>query len=173
MGNRQTTVWSIYISHNERPEKNYILLSTATLHNKRNSSTLPAPFSSRLLCYAWTNGCFIHLQEGNYRNGKIIQYFMDQFNLIAQVSEPNVQNMHISSSTRDSAHLDYILSRKKWINSIKNSRSCNSFQIFNSDHRIVCCKYLISYRKCKAPAKDPMKRIDWRKVVADDEIRRT
>ena len=64
----------------------------------------------------------------------------------------------------------YILARKKWINSIKNSRAYSSFEGVKSDHRIVSSKCQISYRKSNIPTKNPMKQIDWRKVVGDANL---
>ena len=42
--------------------------------------------------------------------------------------------------------LDYILCRKKWRNCFKNCQSYNSFDTIGSNHRIVSCKFNISYR---------------------------
>ena len=107
------------------------------------------------------------------RNGKNMLDFMDQFNLTATTTRFQNRTSKLWTHCRpsgDSAQLDYIISRKKWINSIKNSRAYNSFQGVNSDHRMVSCKCQISYRQRKATVKDPMKGIDSRNVVADDNL---
>ena len=68
------------------------------------------------------------------------------------------------------AQLDYILIRRKWFNSVKNSRSYNSFESINSDHRIVSCHCMISYRESKRPHENPMTKIDWKAASRDRQI---
>ena len=65
------------------------------------------------------------------------------------------------------AQLDYILFRKKWRNSIKDSRSYSSFSSIGSDHRIVSATIKLSLRSSKRSKPHPMKTIDWRKVAQD------
>ncbi len=99
--------------------------------------------------------------------------FMEQYNLVATNTRFQNRNSKLWTHRRPSGNLvqlDYILARKKWINSIKDSRAYNSFEGVKLDHRIVSCNCQISYRKSKAPAKDPMKQIDWRKVAGDSNL---
>ena len=175
MVNPETTVLSIYSPHNERPEE--------VTHFYQESSTITNAIPA--LCLLLIGGDFNAMlgpmdvlftyNKVNYynRNGKNMLDFMDQFNLTATTTRFQNRTSKLWTHRRpsgDSAQLDYIISRKKWINSIKNSRAYNSFQGVNSDHRMVSCKCQISYRQRKATVKDPMKGIDWRKVVADDNL---
>ena len=65
--------------------------------------------------------------------------------------------------------LDYILAKKKWRNSIKDSYAYNTFDSIGSSHRIVTCKGQISYRKSKPPEKDPMRLIDSKTTALDND----
>ena len=70
----------------------------------------------------------------------------------------------------DRAQLDYILVRKKWQNSVRDSRSYSSFSSVSSDHRIVSASVKLSLRASKKAIADPMKAIDWKKVSSDPEL---
>ena len=107
------------------------------------------------------------------RNGNLMKDFMEQHNLIATKARFQNRINRLWTHRRPGGQLvqlHFILARKKWINSIKNSRAYSSFEGINSDHRIVSCKCQISYRKCKTPKKDLMKRIDWKKVISDGTL---
>jgi hypothetical protein len=63
---------------------------------------------------------------------------------------------------KSKAQLNHILINGKWLNSIRNVRAYNTFEL-NSDHRIVSAKLSISLR---APKDNKNKRIkfDWNKL---------
>ena len=50
---------------------------------------------------------------------------------------------------------------------MKNCRAYTSFESVKSDHRIVFYRCQIGYRQSKAPSPDPMRKIEWKKVIAD------
>ena len=60
---------------------------------------------------------------------------------------------HLSDGTLTKGQIDYILIRRKWKNSLKNTEAYNTFQSLGSDHRVVVCKVKVSFRKSKRPAK--------------------
>ena len=66
----------------------------------------------------------------------------------------------------------YILSRKKWRNSFKNSQSYNSFDTIGSDHRIISCKINISYGQSKPSPNNPLSKIDWKAVLCDNNLQK-
>ena len=70
------------------------------------------------------------------------------------------------------AQLHYILAKKKWRNSIKDSCTYNTFDSIGSDHRIVTCKGQTSYRKSKPLEKDPMKIIDWKTATLNNDLQK-
>lgn len=107
------------------------------------------------------------------RNGKHLLDFMEQFNLFATNTKFQNQLSRLWTHRYPQGHvvqLDYILAKRKWQNSIKNCRAYNSFQSVGSDHKIVSCRCQISYRQSKAPVKDPVKMVDWKRVTADPKL---
>ena len=74
------------------------------------------------------------------RNGEILIDFIQEFNLLisnAHFMKPKGQLWTFEYSSGDIAQLDYIIFRKKWRNSVKDSRAYSSFNSVGSDHRIV------------------------------------
>ncbi len=69
----------------------------------------------------------------------------------------------------DKCQLDYILIRKKWRNSLKNTQAYNSFASVGSDHRIVSAHVKLSLR---SNTKTTSKRhiFDWKVLANDDEL---
>ena len=70
----------------------------------------------------------------------------------------------------DKAQIDYILFRKKWKNSVKDSRAYSSFSSVSTDHRIVSSKVKLSLRKSKSSKPHPLKKIDWKETSSNPEI---
>ena len=70
---------------------------------------------------------------------------------------------HLSDGTLTKSQIDYILVRKKWRSSVKNTEACNSFNSLGSDHRVVLSSVKLSLRKSKRPPQvarynyDPLK----------------
>ncbi len=60
---------------------------------------------------------------------------------------------HLSDGTLTKGQIDYILIRRKWKNSLKNTEAYNTFQSLGSDHRVVVSKIKVSFRKSKRPEK--------------------
>ena len=65
------------------------------------------------------------------------------------------------------AQLDYVIFRKKWRNSVKESRAYSSFGSVQSDYRIVSSKVKLSLRSSKKAKPHPMKTIDWKEVSSN------
>eukprot|EP00116_Pleurobrachia_bachei_P002392 sb/3462654/ len=77
----------------------------------------------------------------------------------------------LSEGTHHKALLDYMLVRKKWRASIKDTRTTNSFNSIGSDHRAVISKIRLSLRKKQQPAKKVL--YDYEPLVEDKELRDT
>ena len=60
---------------------------------------------------------------------------------------------YLSDGTLSKGQIDYILIRRKWKNSLKNTEAYNTFQSLGSDHRVVVCKVRVSFRKTHRPQK--------------------
>lgn len=174
-GNPEMTVICCYSPHNDLPESDvigfYQDLSTVTAAiPAHNMLYIPGDFNAKL---GPDDARFTCNSETN-RNGKHLKDFMEHFNLVATNTRFENHTKKLWTHKRPNSELvqlDYILARKKWVNSIKNARAFNSFEGVKSDHRIVSCKSQISYRQNKAPTKDPIKGLDWKRVVGDDNLK--
>ena len=85
------------------------------------------------------------------RNGGLLRDTMDECQLEATnhrfQKKPGKMWTFLSDGTLNKALLDYVLVRKKWKNSVKNTEACNSFSSIGSDHRVVVSKVKLSLRK--------------------------
>ena len=69
------------------------------------------------------------------------------------------------------SQIDFILVRKKWQNSVRNSQSYSSFSSVGSDHRIVSSHIYLSLRSSKKSKLNPLKNIDWQQVYSSSNLR--
>ena len=97
---------------------------------------------------------------------------MDEFNLFSannSFMKPKGQLWTFEYPNGDRSQLDYLIFRKKWRNSIKDSRSYSTFSSVGSDHRVVSANLKLSLRVSKKAASHPMKRIDWKEVSSNSK----
>ena len=107
------------------------------------------------------------------RNGEHLVDFMEEFNLFpsnTNFMKPKGQLWTFEYPNGDRAQLDYLLVRKKWRNSIKDSRSYSTFSSVGSDHRVISAKVKLSLRVSKKAVSSPMKKIDWKEVSSNKEL---
>ena len=109
------------------------------------------------------------------RNGEHLIDLMEEFNLFSannsfMKSKGQLWTFEYPNGNR--AQLDYLLFRKKWRNSIKDSRSYSSFSSVGSDHRVISAKLKLSLRVSKKAYSHPMKRIDWKEVSSNTNLSR-
>ena len=117
------------------------------------------------------NARFTYNQETN-RNGERLIDFMEEFNLFSantSFMKPKGQLWTFEYPKGDRAQLDYILFRKKWRNSVKDSRAYSTFSSVGSDHRVVSATLKLSLRVSKKAVSHPMKRIDWKEVSSNNQ----
>ena len=173
-GNPKVTVISCYSPHNSAPETEvddfYNELRAIVEHvPAHNFLMLLGDFNAKL---SNPDVKFSYNTETN-RNGEKLLDFMDEFSLFASNTcfmKPQNKLWTFEYPTGDRAQLDYIICRSKWRNSIKDSRAFSSFSSVGSDHRIVSASIKLSLRVSKRSPKDPMKTINWRKVMADSDV---
>ena len=111
--------------------------------------------------------------ESTNRNGELLTDLMDEYNLFCSncsFMKPKSRLWTFEYPNGARAQLDYILFRKKWRNSNKDSRSYSSFSSIGSDHRVVSATIKLSLRSSKRSKPHPMKCIDWRKVGPDKNL---
>ena len=107
------------------------------------------------------------------RNGEMLIDFLEEFNLyISNTSfmKPKGQLWTFESPNGLRSQLDYVIFRKKWRNSVKDSRAYSSFSSVGSDHRIVSSTVKLSLRSSKKAKPHPMKTIDWKEVSNNSEL---
>ena len=66
------------------------------------------------------------------------------------------------------SQIDYVLVRRKWRSSIKNTEPCKSFNSLGSDHRAVLSTVKLSLRKNKSLPR--VKRYDFSKLKSDQDL---
>ncbi|KAL5270988.1 hypothetical protein ACHWQZ_G001587 [Mnemiopsis leidyi] len=109
---------------------------------------------------------FSHHQETN-DNGERLLDLCDEHKLVITNTrfQKGLSKLWTYEDPKKQRHqIDFILWRKKWINSVKNCQAYNSMQTVGSDHRIVSCFVQVSYRVNKIPAKDPLRSVDWQEL---------
>ena len=101
---------------------------------------------------------FTYNKETN-RNGEMLLDVLEEFNLSNNYfMKPKGQIWTFEYPSGVGTQLDYLIARKKWRNTVKNSCSYASFSSVGADHRIVSVK--LSLRSSKKAKPHPMKIID-------------
>ena len=106
------------------------------------------------------------------RNGELLRDTLQETEMEATNHRFRKKNgkmwTFLSDATHTKSQLDYVLVRKKWRNSIKDTEAYNYFDSVGSDHRLVLSKVRLSLRKTKTP---PRKAIyDWENFREDGEL---
>ena len=107
-------------------------------------------------------------------NGDMLHDLSQQHNLVicnTRFQKPQNKLWTYEDPKRSKHQIDYVLWRKKWINSVKNCQAFNTMSAVGSDHRIVTCFAKISYRVNKKPSCDPMSKIDWKALSRNSDLR--
>ncbi|KAL5259160.1 hypothetical protein ACHWQZ_G009574 [Mnemiopsis leidyi] len=93
------------------------------------------------------------------RNGGLLRDTTLEGNLEATnhrfQKRPNKLWTHLSDGTLCKSQIDYVLVRKKWRNSVKDTVVSNSFHSLGADHRVVISAVKLSLRKCKKALRVP------------------
>ena len=95
---------------------------------------------------------------------------MEELNLFSASNsfmKPESQMWTFEYLSGQRAQFDYMIFRKKWRNSVKDTRSCSSFCSVSSDHRIVSSHVKLSLRVSKKSKPQPMESIDWKEVASN------
>ena len=170
-GNPKTTVICVYSPHNSSSESDiedlYTTLRTTVeqvpLHN---FLVISGDLNAKL---GPDNVRFTYNEETN-RNGEHLIDFMKEFNLFSSNTsfmKPKGQLWTFEYPKSGRAQLDYLIFRKKWRNSVKDSRSYSRFSSVGSDHRVISATLKLSLRVSKKGVSHPMKRIDWKEVSSN------
>ena len=102
------------------------------------------------------------------RNDEKHFYLMEEYGLFSANNyfmKPKSHLWTYESPKGDRSQLDYMLFRKKWKNSIHNSRSFSSFT--TTFTRVVSSFVQLSLRSSKKARPHPMKCFDWKEVAME------
>ena len=173
-GNPKITIICAYSPHNSAPENEVeefyeTMRSTLDSVPLHNFLIISGDFNAKL----GPNDVKFTYNEETNRNGEMLIDFMEEYNLFSSNNnfmKPTNQLWTFEYPSGKRAQLDYILYRKKWRNSIKDSRSYSSFSTVGSDHRIVSSSIKLSLRSSKKSQSHPMKTIDWREVSSNSNL---
>ena len=97
---------------------------------------------------------------------------MEEYSLLTSINsfmKPKNQLWAYESPSGIRPQLDYVLFRKKWRNSVHDSRSLSTFTV-SSDHRVVSSTIKLSLRISKPCRPYHRKCYDWMKVDADKDL---
>ena len=116
--------------------------------------------------------CGWYFHDRTNRNGELLRDTTLECGLEASnhrfQKKPGKLWTFLSDGTLTKGQIDYILIRKKWRNSLKNTEAYNFFNSLGSDHRVVVCKLKVSLRKSKNPPRST--RYDFSKLKGDTEL---
>ena len=172
-GNPRLTVICAYSPHNESPESDvdefYSDLRSVTENiPSHNFVAVMGDFNAKL----GPNAVNFTFNDQTNRNGEKLVDFMEEHCLFSSNNsfmKPKNQLWTYESPSGTHSQIDYVLFRKKWRNSVHNSRSFSSFTI-SSDHRVVSSTIRLSLRSSKRCKPHHMKCYDWRKVATDKTL---
>ena len=173
-GNPKTTIVCAYSPHNSSPvneidEFYTTLRSTIEQVPLHNFLAIAGDLNAKL----GPDEAKFSFNSKTNRNGEMLSDFLEEFNLfISNTSfmKPKGQLWTFEYPSGDRAQLDYIIFRKKWRNSVKDSRAFSSFSSVGSDHRIVSSVVKLSLRSTKKAKPHPMKTIDWKEVSSNSKM---
>ena len=172
-GNPKLTVICAYSPHNEAPESDVDefytdLRSVMESIPPHNFVSILGDFNAKL----GPDTVNFTFNDKTNRNGEKLVDFMEEYSLFTSNNsfmKPKNQLWTYESPLGIRSQLDYVLFRKKWRNSVHNSRSFSTFTV-SSDHRVVSSTIKLSLRTSKPCKPHHMKCYDWRKVAADKDL---
>ena len=173
-GNPKTTIVCVYSPHNSSPDEDIeefytSLRTTVEQVPPHNFLVIAGDLNGKL----GPNDVNYTFDSETNRNGEMLLDFLEEFNLFTSNNyfmKPKGQLWTFEYPSGGRAQLDYLIFRKKWKNSVKNSRAYSSFSSVGSDHRIVSSTVKLSLRSSKKAKPHPMKSIDWKTVSANQTL---
>ena len=106
------------------------------------------------------------------RNGKLLEDLLLERQL--EITNTRFQKRkgklwtYLSDMNQSKSQIDFIIGRRKWRNSIKNSEAYGSFNSLGSDHRVVIARVKLSLRMSKTKRREPTP--DWGKLKTDIDL---
>lgn len=111
-------------------------------------------------------------QGSSNRNGKLLEELLLERRL--EITNTRFQKRkgklwtYLSDMNQSKSQIDFIIGRKKWRNSIKNSEAYGSYSSIGSDHRVVIARVKLSLRMSKTKRREPTP--DWGALKTDVDL---
>lgn len=124
-------------------------------------------------CQARSRQCQVYIEVENKSQWGRLTSFMEEFNLFSSNTsfmKPKYQLCTFKYPKSGRAQLDYLIFRKRWRNSVKDSRSYPTFSNVSADHRLLSATLKISLTVSKRAVSHPNKRIDWKEVSSHPQM---
>ena len=140
-GNPATTIMCCYSPTNCAKEEDVIAFYKNLSDAMRdipahNMVLIGGDFNAKL----GTDEVLFSYHDSTNRNGTLLLDFVNSFDLVVtntKFRKPNRKLWTFQYPNTTKAQLDYILVRKKWVNSVQNVEAYNTFVTVGSDHRII------------------------------------
>ena len=167
-GNPKLTVICVYSPHNESPEAevdSFYSDLRSVMENipPHNFLAIMGDLNAKL----GPDSVNFTFNDHTNRNGEKLTDFMEEYNLFSannSFKKPKNRLWTHESPSGKLSQIDYMLFRKKWRNSIHDSRPFSSFTV-SSDHRVVSSSVKLSLRCSNKSKPHPMKCYDWKEVA--------
>ena len=173
-GNPATTVIATY-----SPTEGASILDKENYYDELSAAISQIPAHNVLLivgdlnAHVSPNGKWDSLHQGKANgNGKLLEDLLLEHKL--EITNIRFQKRrgklwtYVSDMNRSKTQIDFIIGRKKWKNSIKNSEAYGSFSSIKSDHRVVIARVKLSLRVSKTKRKPPAP--DWELLKTDKNL---
>ena len=155
-GNPATTIMCCYSPTNCSKEEDVIAFYKNLSDAMRdipahNMVLIGGDFNAKL----GTGEVLFSYHDSTNRNGTLLLDFVNSFDLVVtntKFRKPNRKLWTFQYPNTTKAQLDFILVRKKWVNSVQNVEAYNTFVTVGSDHRIITAMVKLRLR---APKKKP------------------
>ena len=173
-GNPATTVIATY-----SPTEGASILDKENYYDELSAAISQIPAHNVLLivgdlnAHVSPNGKWDSLHQGRANgNGKLLEDLLLEHKL--EITNIRFQKRrgklwtYVSDMNRSKTQIDFIIGRRKWKNSIKNSEAYGSFSSIKSDHRVVIARVKLSLRVSKTKRKAPAP--DWELLKTDKNL---
>jgi hypothetical protein len=172
-GNPATTILSCYSPTNCSNEEDvinfYKNLSDALRDiPAHNMVLICGDFNAKL----GTDDVLFSFHNSTNRNGSYLLDLVNSFNLVVtntKFRKPHRKLWTFQYPNASKAQLDYILVRKKWINSVQNVEAYSTLVTVGSDHRVITAKVKLRLRAPKAK-KNTARSLNFKALCHNNEL---
>ena len=174
-GNPATTIISCYSPTNCSDEEDVVMFYKSLSDALRdipahNMVLIGGDFNAKL----GTDDIPFSFHDSTNRNGTYLLDLANSFDLVVsntKFRKPRRKLWTFRYPNSTKAQLDYILVRKKWVNSVQNVEAYNTFDTVGSDHRVITAKVRLRLR---APKKmtNATRSLNFKALCSNNDLQR-